>query len=42
MLTINELKANNDERDFFQFKTNFIRVQARVILSRLHCSNEVR
>ena len=30
MLTINELKANNDERDFFQFKTNFIRVQARV------------
>ena len=30
MLTINELKANNDERDFFQFKTNFIRVQVRV------------
>lgn len=30
MLTINELKANNDERDFFQFKTNFIRTQVRV------------
>lgn len=30
MRTINELKANNDERDFFQFKTNFIRVQVRV------------